>query len=92
MIQVNEYFEGRVKSLGFETGGKKHTVGVVSPGEYTFGTEKEEHITVVAGKFDVRPPGEDWRAVQPGDTVVIAARSEFELKASEAAAYVCVYR
>jgi uncharacterized protein YaiE (UPF0345 family) len=92
MIAVNEYFDGRVKSLGFDLEGIEHTVGVISPGEYTFGTEKEEHITIVAGGLEIRTPEADWRRVQTGDTVVVAGRSEFDLKVAGPTAYVCVYR
>ncbi len=45
MIKVNEYFRGKVKSLGFELDGIQYTTGVMLPGEYSFDTEKEEHIT-----------------------------------------------
>ncbi len=35
MIKVNEYFEGKVKSLGNELKGRPFSVGIIKPGEYT---------------------------------------------------------
>ncbi|HCO60564.1 MAG TPA: hypothetical protein DIT58_10265, partial [Porticoccaceae bacterium] len=32
MLDVNEYFEGRVKSIGFQTATLPATVGVMAPG------------------------------------------------------------
>jgi len=44
MIKVNEYFDGKVKSLGFELGATPYTVGVIMEGTYTFNTEKIERL------------------------------------------------
>ena len=61
MIKVNNYFEGNVKSLGFEREEAAFTAGVVLPGAYTFDTEKEEHLTITVGEIEIQPPGsEDW--------------------------------
>ena len=92
MIKVNEYLEGRVKSLGFEIDDVPYTAGVLLPGEYSFDTEKEEHLTVTVGEFELRPPGSDWKIAKIGDTVVIPAKSKFDLKVSKPASYVCAYR
>ena len=92
MINVNEYFDGRIKSLGFELNGIPCTTGVILPGEYAIDTEKEEHITVTLGGFEIRPPGSDWKTVKIGDTVVIPANATFDLKINETASYICMYR
>ena len=92
MINVNEYFEGRIKSLGFELKGTPYTAGVVLPGEYTIDTEKEEHITATMGEFEIRPPGSDWKILGIGDTIIIPSNTSFELKLKEPAAYICMYR
>ena len=34
MLDVNEYFDGKVKSIGFQTETLPATVGVMAPGEY----------------------------------------------------------
>jgi uncharacterized protein YaiE (UPF0345 family) len=92
MIYVNEYFDGRIKSLGFELKGIPYTAGVLLPGEYTIDTEKEEHITVTAGELEARLPGSDWRRAEAGDTVVVPSNSTFEMKVREPASYICMYR
>lgn len=91
MIKVNEYFEGSVKSLGFEREGVSYTAGVLLPGEYTFDTEREEHLTVTVGEFEVCPPGEGRRLVKVGDKLVIPPNSSFDLKVQKPASYICVY-
>jgi hypothetical protein len=92
MIKMNEYFKGNIKSLGFELEGTPHTTGVMLPGEYSIDTEKEEHITVTLGGFEIRPPDSDWKTAKIGDTFVIPANATFDLKVSEPASYICMYR
>ena len=91
MIKVNEYLEGKVKSLGFESGGNRFTAGVMLPGEFTFDTEQEEHITVTVGRLEIQPPGKQWKVVKIGETVVIPPKSKFNLKVAQPASYVCKY-
>jgi len=50
MFKVNEYFEGKVKSIAFENSEGKFTSGVMAPGDYEFGTTSVEIMTVVSGK------------------------------------------
>ena len=42
MFNVNEYFEGNVKSIAFDTAVGNSTLGVMAPGEYEFATSKHE--------------------------------------------------
>ena len=49
MLKVNEYFDGRVKSIAFNTPTLPATVGVMVPGEYTFNTADKEAVTIVSG-------------------------------------------
>jgi len=92
MIKVNEYFAGKIKSLGFELHGTQYTAGVLLPGTYSIDTEKEEHITLTVGEFEIRPPDSDWKTAQIGDTIVIPANSTFDVKVSEPVSYICMYR
>ena len=92
MIKVNEYFEGKIKSLGFEFEGIQYTTGVMLPGEYSIDTEKEEHITVSLGAIEIRPPGSDWKTIMRGDTIVIPANVTFDVKIRDTASYICMYR
>ena len=91
MISVNNYFDGNVKSLGFEREGAAFTAGVVLPGAYTFDTEKEEHLTITVGEIEIQPPGFEWRILKTGDTVTIPANTSFDLKVKEPASYICKF-
>jgi uncharacterized protein YaiE (UPF0345 family) len=46
---VNEYFDGKVKSIAVNGGDLPATIGVMAPGEYTFETSQREYMTVVEG-------------------------------------------
>jgi purine/pyrimidine-nucleoside phosphorylase len=91
MIKVNAYFDGKVKSLAFDIDGRAYTAGVFSTGEYTVGTEKEEHVTVSVGELNIRLPAGEWQVVKSGQTIVIPAGIEFEARAEKPASYVCQY-
>jgi uncharacterized protein YaiE (UPF0345 family) len=47
MFNVNEYFEGKVKSIAFEDPTSKATIGVVAAGNYEFRTSTKEVMTVI---------------------------------------------
>ena len=54
MLQSNEYFDGKVKSIGFTSSSTgRASVGVMAEGEYTFGTAQPEEMTVVSGALNV---------------------------------------
>ncbi len=92
MFKVNEYFDGKVKSLAFTAGAVPATVGVMAPGDYEFGTKKKEIMTVVSGKLTVKLPGETaWKDFPKGSTFTVAPDSKFQLKVAEDTAYLCLY-
>ena len=92
MLTVNEYFDGNVKSIAFEGTDLPATVGVMSPGEYTFATSEREYVTVVEGELRVKLPGSDkWKSFGSGDTFIVEARQSFDLKVANATAYLCKY-
>lgn len=92
MLTVNEYFEGKVKSIAVEGGELPATVGVMAPGEYTFGTSQREYMTVVSGELTVKLPCvEDWRSFGDGETFVVEANQSFDLKVERDTAYLCKY-
>ena len=91
MIKVNNYFDGNVKSLGFERPDAAFTAGVVLPGAYTFDTESEEHLTITVGEIEIQPPGAEWRIVKTGETITIPAKSSFDLKVEHPASYICKF-
>ncbi|MDD4309965.1 MAG: pyrimidine/purine nucleoside phosphorylase [Candidatus Cloacimonetes bacterium] len=92
MLQVNEYFAGKVKSIGLENQLGKSTVGVMDIGDYEFGTSTVEYMTVVSGSLNVLlPMTEQWKVYLAGETFVVPANSKFQLKVSEQSAYLCRY-
>jgi purine/pyrimidine-nucleoside phosphorylase len=93
MFKVNEYFDGKVKSIGFSTPECPATLGVMAPGEYEFGTSTVEYITVVSGIMTVKLPGETtFKDHKPFDTFVVPKDAKFQLKIGSDAAYVCLYK
>jgi uncharacterized protein YaiE (UPF0345 family) len=92
MFKVNEYFDGKVKSLAFKAAEGPATIGVMAPGEYEFGTSTVEIMTVVNGVLTVKLPGsEAWKNYGAGDSFTVAAGKKFQLKVAADAAYLCLY-
>ena len=92
MIEVNEYFDGKVKSIGFQTETLPATVGVMAPGEYEFGTSEFETMTVISGALTVKLPGtDDWQTFNAGETFTVEANQSFQLKVATDTAYLCTY-
>lgn len=93
MFKVHEYFDGKVKSLAFQTAEGPATIGVMAPGDYEFGTSTVEIMTVVSGALTVKLPGsEAWTTYMAGDGLTDAAGLKFQLKVAADAAYLCLYR
>jgi len=93
MFKVNEYFDGKVKSLAFATAGGPATIGVMAPGDYEFGTSTVEIMSVVSGILTVRLPGSDvWEDYAAGSSFTVEAGKKFQLKVATDAAYLCLYR
>ncbi|WP_075184633.1 pyrimidine/purine nucleoside phosphorylase [Teredinibacter haidensis] len=92
MLDVNEYFDGNVKSIAFKTATLPATVGVMAAGEYTFGTDCREIMTVVSGELVVKLPGrDDWQTYISGQTFEVEANQSFDLKVTVNTAYLCQY-
>ncbi len=93
MFDVNEYFDGKVKSLAFKSGNDKATMGVMASGEYEFGTNCIEHMTLISGQMSVKLPNEDnWRDIAINETFIVDANVSFQVKVSCDTAYLCVYK
>ena len=93
MFKVNEYFDGKVKSLAFTAADGPATVGVMAPGDYEFGTSTKEIMTVVSGALTVRLPGSDqWKVFRKGESFTVGPNLKFQLKVTEDTSYLCLYR
>ena len=92
MLKVNEYFDGKVKSIAFQTKSLPATVGVMAQGEYEFSTSQKETITVVSGMLTVRlPEATSWTKFPAGTSFVVSAHQKFNLQIEEETAYLCTY-
>ena len=93
MFKVNEYFEGRVKSLAFETEQGAATIGVMAAGEYEFGTSTVEIMQVVSGAMEVLlPDRSEWQTFSAGDRFQVEAGVKFQLRIAADVAYLCLYK
>ena len=93
MFKTNEYFDGKVKSIAFQAGQGRATVGVMAPGEYEFGTDTEEIMQVVSGQLVVKlPDASAWTSYAPGGTFTVPPGRKFQLRVAEDTAYLCLYR
>jgi len=93
MFKTNEYFDGKVKSIAFDTADGPATIGVMAEGEYEFGTSSQEIMSVVSGNLDVKLPGSnEWMAIATGGVFTIEAGESFAVKSIGQTAYLCLYR
>lgn len=91
MTKHNMFFEGKVQSLGFERHGRRATVGVVQPGEFHFDTAGPERMTTISGELTARLPGGEWKHYPVGTAFEIPAKTGFDIRAENPAAYLCEF-
>jgi uncharacterized protein YaiE (UPF0345 family) len=92
MFKINQYFDGKVASIAFQTATLPATVGVMAVGEYQFDTSKKETITVISGALTVKLPGKDnWQTFAAGEQFIVAANQVFDLQIAQETAYLCTY-
>lgn len=91
-LKHNTYFDGRVQSIAFERNGRRATAGVIAPGEYHFGTDDPERMTITSGGVDVRLDGQPHFVHYPvGTAFEVPGKSGFDVKATAPASYVCEF-
>jgi uncharacterized protein YaiE (UPF0345 family) len=90
-MKHNSYFDGKVQSLVVSTPDGPATVGVIEPGIYSFGTNCEEHMHIVAGTLKAKLPGGDWKSHGKGQFFVVPPNVKFEVEAVADVAYLCHY-
>jgi len=92
MFKTNEYFDGKVKSMAFETAEGPATIGVMAAGDYEFGTSTPEIMTVITGALDIKLPGADrWQTFGPGQSFEVASGVKFGVKVASDSSYLCRY-
>lgn len=92
MLKTNEYFDGCVKSIAFESEQGKATIGAIAKGSYQFDTNCYEYMTVVSGTLQVQFPGNDeWYKIEQNEMFEIGPNQTFSVRAEGDVAYLCVY-
>ncbi|WP_101759848.1 pyrimidine/purine nucleoside phosphorylase [Oceanicoccus sp. KOV_DT_Chl] len=92
MLNINQYFDGQVASIAFQTETLPATVGVMAAGDYEFGTSQKETMTVISGALTVKLPGsEAWTTFSGGESFIVEANEKFQLKVAVETAYLCTY-
>lgn len=93
MFKINEYFDGQVMSIAFNTKGGEATIGVMAAGEYEFGTSTVEYMTVTSGKMNVKLSGqEEWKVYGEFETFIVDKDVKFKVKVDNDTSYRCLYR
>jgi uncharacterized protein YaiE (UPF0345 family) len=93
MINVNEYFDGAVKSLAYTAADGKSTIGVIETGEYEFGTSTHETMTVIEGGLVALLPGaSEWKTYTNGQSFEVPANTSFKVKTTGQSSYLCKYK
>ena len=93
MFKTNEYFDGKVKSVAFQTTECAATIGVMEKGEYEFGTSTIEYMTVTSGTMEVLLPGEsDWKTYKEFETFIVDKDVKFKVKVDSDTSYRCLYK
>jgi hypothetical protein len=88
----NVYFEGKVQSLTVETEQGRATVGVITPGKYTFSTSTQERMVVTSGALSVTLPQGERRIIGPNQEFIVEANTSFDVEASKDVSYICYYK
>jgi uncharacterized protein YaiE (UPF0345 family) len=91
MLKHNVYFDGKVQSVGFERHGRKATAGVIAPGEFHFGTDAPERMTIVSGELEAKLASGAWRSYPAGTAFEVPGKSGFDVRAAEPVAYLCEF-
>jgi len=90
--KANIYYEGKVTSRTVEfADGSKKTLGIMMPGDYTFGTNEAEVMEIMSGDLDIRLPNEEWKTLNTPEVFSVPANSSFDLKIRTVTDYCCSY-
>jgi purine/pyrimidine-nucleoside phosphorylase len=91
MLAHNSFFDGKIQSIGFERNGRRQTAGVIDVGEFHFDTNLPERMTITSGELGVRVAGGEWRRYAAGTYFEVPAKTGFDMRAEQPAAYLCEF-
>lgn len=91
--KANVYFDGNVTSRSFvDENGESKSLGIMMPGEYTFGTNQAELMEILAGEVDVKLKDSDtWNTYTADTSFDVPANSSFDIKVKTITDYCCSY-
>jgi len=89
---ANIYYDGKVTSRTVNlSDGTTQSLGIMMPGEYTFGTNEAEIMEMLSGELEIKLPGEEWKTLSTPETFNVPANSSFDLKIKTVTDYCCSY-
>ncbi|MEA3227929.1 MAG: pyrimidine/purine nucleoside phosphorylase [Campylobacterota bacterium] len=89
---ANIYYDGKVTSRTVELAdGNIQSLGIMLPGEYTFGTDEAEIMEIMSGELEIKLPNEEWKTLNTPETFNVPANSSFDLKITKVTDYCCSY-
>ena len=92
MLKINEYFDGKVKSITYQTAKLQASVGVMSIGEYVFNTADKETMTVITGALEITfKDATESQTFKAGESFDVEANSSFDVLVKQETAYLCTY-
>ena len=91
--EANIYYDGKVTSRSIVLAdGSVQSLGIMMPGEYTFGTKEAEIMEMMSGELEIRLPGEtEFKTLSTPETFNVPANSSFDLKIKTVTDYCCSY-
>ena len=93
MYKVNEYYNGRVKSISLQSPEGPMTIGVMAEGEYEFNTSSQEYMTVTSGEMKVLlPDSKEWQIFKEFETFIVDKNSSFKVVVEKDTTYRCLYK
>jgi len=93
MILISEYFDGSVKSLGYDSKEGKSTIGVIEKGEYKFSTSMHETMIILEGELEaLLPESAKWETFTNGQSFEVPANQSFTVRSGMQTSYLCKYK
>ena len=93
MSKANVYFDGKVTSRTcYRPDGSRFTLGIITPGSYTFGVGDKEIVQLIAGAVEVkRPCDTEWVPFKTPEVFEIQANCEYDIRTYGVVEYLCDY-
>lgn len=93
--KANLYFDGKVVSHGITLAdGSRKTLGLISPGTYTFDTAVPETMEIIAGSCRVRiADQQQWQEFAAGTFFTVPGNASFTIEVTAGITeYVCSFK